>query len=177
MTNPHIQHAINRDMSVVQVLKKRPELKYADKLLNLPAPKWKPLSAELKRELYLIVCALGFLSVYAQENKKPSDHPVYPLINNLTRIVKLYKSRYDYMIKESFDIFDDVVGDSELTIDTICFSYTLLAFQDANKKNFAPNQKAVKAFWLEYKRHNDILDSGDSYKNSRFLAKEFFGRL
>lgn len=135
----------------------------------------KPLPQQIKEELYLITCSLGFLSSYAQEEEKSRDHQIYHLIKNLKNIVKLYKTRYHAIINDSFRIFDEIVGDEELVIDTVCFSHSLLLFHGTIKKHFHPNQKAVADFWLEYKRTNK--QDVENFKNSRYLAKEFYGRL
>lgn len=137
------------------------------------------MNNQVKKELIPIVCALGFLCIYAEENEKESNHQVFKLIKNLTQIVKLYKSKYVDLLSESFDIFDSITAMNNIKIDTIAFANAMLVFHSTIKKNFNPDKNMVSNFWIEYKKANKQFGKEDveTYKNSRYLATEFFKRI
>ena len=130
----------------------------------------------------IIVAATGFLSMYAQENKIEPKHPVRALIKDLTRIVILYREKCRPLVKESFDLFEKIVGEDTKEVDCICFANALLTFQQRDcNKYFHPKYKEHDKFWLEYKKHKrskcenveDRKAMNLTYSNSRLLAAEF----
>lgn len=134
----------------------------------------KKLPVAITKELYLITGALGFLSVYAQENNKEVGHPIYKLIDNLSKIVRLYKSRYNFIIMDCFNIFDSITKEEQITIDVIAFANALLQYHQIIKKHFHPNSKAVKNFYINYKKQNSDYKT---FGKSRALAKAFYNKL
>ena len=133
--------------------------------------------SEVEKELMPIIASLGFLSVYAVEMEVPREHPVYSLIDNLTRIIKLYKSKYKDLLAKSFDVFDEIVDTREIQVDVIAFANALLVLHRYKRKHFNPNQKAVTNFWIEYKKNKMGKDDITTYRMSRYLASEFFKRV
>lgn len=140
------------------------------------------MKPEIRKELKPIVCALGFLSIYAVENKKEEGHPIYVLIKDLQRIVKLYKSQYSEILEECFDTFDKIAEDKAIHIDTIAFSNAMLVFHNQMKnKKFHPSLKKINNFWLTYKQHMKASKTREQHKevlatymNSRSMASIFF---
>ena len=143
----------------------------------------KEISEAVKSELMLVVCGVGFLGVYASENKKPSNHPIYTLIRMLQTDLYMYKKRFNGLWEESFKIFDDIIKDEMVEIDTIAFSNALLTYHSQNKKLLSSRIKQVSKFWIDYKKECKTGDREQDkainarYRNSRELATKFMEKI
>lgn len=152
----------------------------------------KPL--KIDKELKLLFLATGFIKTYC-DNAKKVDERIYPLYLALNRIIKLYSSRWKYImlqsdktlnkiefeankvinkpLKSRFEKRIKIDEDGHLVVHPLGIALSLiLEHRNLNKTKLNPPYKQAKAIYDDL-----FLNNMDELKNSNIVASHFFDKI